>query len=303
MHASTGISGLDHILGGGFPYDRVYLVEGDPGSGKTTLGLQFLREGLRLGEKVLYVTLSETRSELAAVAESHGWTLDGMAIHELAAGEESAFKPDDQYTFFHPSEVELGETTKAVLSEVEQVNPTRVVFDSLSEMRLLAREPLRYRRQILGLKQFFVGRRCTVLLLDDRTAQPGDLQLQSNPATSSCRVWRTGSSPWSSSRPSSAPSAGAYASSSCAASNFRAASTISISPPADSPCFRGSSRRKRGRTLMGATWTPVFPSSTSCSAAGSTAGPPRCSSARRARASRRWQRRWRWPRRNAASTS
>jgi circadian clock protein KaiC len=179
MHASTGIAGLDHILGGGFPYDRVYLIEGDPGSGKTTLGLQFLREGLRREEKVLYVTLSETRSELAAVAESHGWTLDGMAIHELNGGDDGAFNPDDQYTFFHPSEVELGETTKVVLAQVERVNPTRVVFDSLSEMRLLAREPLRYRRQILGLKQFFVGRRCTVLLLDDRTSQAGDLQLQS----------------------------------------------------------------------------------------------------------------------------
>jgi circadian clock protein KaiC len=178
-HASTGIAGLDHILGGGFPYDRVYLIEGDPGSGKTTLGLQFLREGISRGEKVLYVTLSETRSELAAVASSHGWTLDGMHIHELTSGEDPAFRPDDQYTFFHPSEVELGETTKAVLAEVERVNPTRVVFDSLSEMRLLAREPLRYRRQILGLKQFFVGRHCTVLLLDDRTSHAGDLQLQS----------------------------------------------------------------------------------------------------------------------------
>jgi circadian clock protein KaiC len=179
MRASSGIAGLDHILDGGFPYDRVYLVEGDPGSGKTTLGLQFLREGVRCDEKVLYVTLSETRSELAAVAESHGWTLDGMAIHELTTSNDKAFTPDDQYTFFHPSEVELGETTKAVLAEVERVNPTRVVFDSLSEMRLLAREPLRYRRQILGLKQFFVGRRCTVLLLDDRTSHAGDLQLQS----------------------------------------------------------------------------------------------------------------------------
>lgn len=179
MRASSGIAGLDQILGGGFPYDRVYLVEGDPGSGKTTLGLQFLREGLRRDEKVLYVTLSETRSELAAVAESHGWTLDGMAIHELTSGNDKAFRPDDQYTFFHPSEVELGETTRAVLAEVERVNPTRVVFDSLSEMRLLAREPLRYRRQILGLKQFFIGRRCTVLLLDDRTSHAGDLQLQS----------------------------------------------------------------------------------------------------------------------------
>jgi circadian clock protein KaiC len=175
---SAGIAGLDHLLGGGLPSKRVYLVEGDPGSGKTTLGLQFLREGLARGEKVLYVTLSETKSELAAVAASHGWTLDGMTIHELAPSDES-FKPDDQYTFFHPSEVELSETTKAVLAEVERSNPSRVVFDSLSEMRLLAREPLRYRRQILGLKQFFVGRHCTVLLLDDRTSQQGDLQLQS----------------------------------------------------------------------------------------------------------------------------
>jgi circadian clock protein KaiC len=175
---STGIAGLDHLLGKGLPSERVYLVEGDPGSGKTTLGLQFLRAGIARGEHVLYVTLSETRTELAAVAASHGWTLDGVTIYELAPSDES-FKPDDQYTFFHPSEVELSETTKAVLSEVERTNPTRVVFDSLSEMRLLAREPLRYRRQILGLKQFFVGRNCTVLLLDDRTSQAGDLQLQS----------------------------------------------------------------------------------------------------------------------------
>src|SRR4051812_42831889 len=175
---STGIAGLDQLLGAGLPPTRVYLIDGDPGSGKTTLGLQFLREGVTRGEKVLYVTLSETRAELAAVAASHGWTLDGMSIHELSPSDES-FQPDDQYTFFHPSEVELSVTTKAVLAEVERINPSRVVFDSLSEMRLLAREPLRYRRQILGLKQFFVGRACTVLLLDDRTSQDGDLQLQS----------------------------------------------------------------------------------------------------------------------------
>src|SRR3954470_2073341 len=116
--AATGIAGLDHILGGGLPSDRVYLVEGDPGSGKTTLALQFLREGLQQGEKVLYVTLSETRAELAGVAASHGWDLEGMAIHELSAGTDGGFSPDDHYTFFHPSEVELGETTKAVLAEV-----------------------------------------------------------------------------------------------------------------------------------------------------------------------------------------
>jgi circadian clock protein KaiC len=178
--AHVGIPGLDQILGGGLPPNRLYLIEGDPGSGKTTLGLQFLREGMQRGETVLYVTLSETKSELTAVAASHGWELDGMPIHELAAaGDRTPFKPDDQYTFFHPSEVELGETTQAVLSEVERVSPRRVVFDSLSEMRLLAREPLRYRRQILGLKQFFVGRDCTVLLLDDRTSADGDLQLRS----------------------------------------------------------------------------------------------------------------------------
>jgi circadian clock protein KaiC len=128
---STGIAGLDSLLNGGLPSTHVYLVEGDPGSGKTTLGLQFLLEGVARGEKVLYVTLSETASELGAVAASHGWSLDGMAIHELAPSEQS-FKPDDQYTFFHPSEVELGETTKAVLAEVDRTNPSRVVFDSLS---------------------------------------------------------------------------------------------------------------------------------------------------------------------------
>jgi circadian clock protein KaiC len=167
------------VLTGGLPTNRMYLVEGDPGSGKTTLGLQFLREGIQRGESVLYVTLSETRSELVAVAASHGWDLDQMAIYELSAADKAGLSPDDQYTFFHPAEVELGETTKAVMAELDRVNPSRVVFDSLSEMRLLAREPLRYRRQILGLKQFFVGRNCTVLLLDDRTSQDGDLQLQS----------------------------------------------------------------------------------------------------------------------------
>ncbi|MFW7381764.1 MAG: ATPase domain-containing protein [Oligoflexus sp.] len=129
-------------------------------------------------ESGLYVTLSETKDELSAVAKSHNWSLDDIAIHELALPEEK-MTPGGHYTFFHPSEVELGGTTQSVLAEVDRVNPTRVVFDSLSEMRLLARDPLKYRRQILGLKQFFIGRNCTVLLLDDRTSPDGDLQLQS----------------------------------------------------------------------------------------------------------------------------
>jgi circadian clock protein KaiC len=175
---ATGSAGLDDVLNGGLPANRLYLVEGDPGTGKTTMALQFLLEGARRGEPVLYVTLSETKEELTAVASSHGWSLDGVSLHELVPPEES-LKTETQYTIFHPSEVELGETTRAVIEEVERIQPRRVVFDSLSEMRLLARDPLRYRRQILALKQFFAGRRSTVLLLDDRTSNDADLQVQS----------------------------------------------------------------------------------------------------------------------------
>jgi circadian clock protein KaiC len=174
----TGIEGLDNVLGGGLTANRLYLIEGDPGSGKTTLALQFLLEGARRGEAGLYVTLSETGEELRAVAESHDWSLDGVSLCELIPSEDS-LQPDEQYQMFHPSEVELSETTKAVLDQVEEIQPRRVVFDSLSEMRLLAQNPLRYRRQILALKQFFAGRKCTVLLLDDRTSDVTDLQLQS----------------------------------------------------------------------------------------------------------------------------
>jgi circadian clock protein KaiC len=166
--AATGIDGLDDVLGGGFTPHRLYVIEGVPGSGKTTLALQFLIEGARRGEPVLYVTLSESEEEIRAVAASHGWTLDGITIRELVPSEDSLL-PDEQYTMFHPSEVELGETTRTVLADVEQLKPTRVVFDSLSEFRLLAGNPLRYRRQILALKQFFNGRSCTLLLLDDVT--------------------------------------------------------------------------------------------------------------------------------------
>ena len=175
---ATGIEGLDIILEGGFPANRIYLLEGDPGTGKTTLALQFLLEGVRLGESGLYITLSETKEEMLSIAESHGWSLDGFSIYELIPSQDS-LKPESQYTIFHPSEVELNETTSAVLEEVERTKPRRVVFDSLSEMRLLAREPLRFRRQILALKQYFAGQQSTVLLLDDKVAEGRDLQVQS----------------------------------------------------------------------------------------------------------------------------
>ena len=174
---STGIEGLDALLTGGFTANRLYLVEGDPGTGKTTMAMQFLLEGQQHGEATLYVTLSETTAELRAVAVSHGWSLEGIEIFQLAASE--AASSEDQYTLYHPAEVELGETIKAVLAVVERVRPSRVVFDSLSDLKLLARDPLRFRRQILALKEFFADRDCTVLLLDDHATAPTDLQLQS----------------------------------------------------------------------------------------------------------------------------
>ena len=164
--ASIGVEGLDDILGGGLTPDRLYLVEGTPGTGKTTLSLQFLLEGARRGDAGLYITLSETAEELAAVAATHGWTLQDLSIYELV--DESGLDPDSEQTVLHPSEVELGETTREVMRRVDELKPRRVVFDSLSELRLLAHNPLRYRRQILALKQFFSSRRCTVLMLDDR---------------------------------------------------------------------------------------------------------------------------------------
>jgi circadian clock protein KaiC len=177
--AATGIEGLDHILLGGFPRNHVYLLQGDPGVGKTTLGLQFLLEGVRHGERALYLTLSETHKELIAVAKSHNWDMSGVDVYEQLVGEQSLTEEDT--TVFYPSEVELGQTVKALLTEVDRVKPSRVVLDSLSEIRLLAQSTLRYRKQILALKQFFGNRNITALFLDDRTAEINDLQLQSVP--------------------------------------------------------------------------------------------------------------------------
>src|SRR4030095_112072 len=174
----TGITGLDNILAGGFTPNRIYLVEVDPGAGKSTLSLQYLIEGRAKGEKGMYVSLSETKEELEGVAHSHGWDLDGIHCYELLPSDEN-LTPEGQSRLFHPSEVELSDTTSSILSEVERRQPTRIVFDSLSELRLLAQHPLRYRREVLALKQFFIGRKCTVLLLDDRTAADNDLQLHS----------------------------------------------------------------------------------------------------------------------------
>ncbi|HEX2099096.1 MAG TPA: ATPase domain-containing protein, partial [Candidatus Synoicihabitans sp.] len=174
----SGVVGFDDVLAGGFVPDRLYLLEGDPGSGKTTLALQFLLAGVAAGKRCLYITLCETREELLAGATSHGWSLEGIEILELLS-EEKDLSPDAHLTMYSPSEVELSETTRAVLEAVNRLNPSLVVFDSLSEMRLLAQNPLRYRRQVLALKQYFIGRHCTVLLVDDGSNDRSELQLQS----------------------------------------------------------------------------------------------------------------------------
>jgi circadian clock protein KaiC len=176
--AATGISGLDKVLCGGLPRNRLYLIDGNPGVGKTTLALQFLMEGVRRGESCLYVTLSETKAELDAVADSHGWSLAGISIMELSQIE-GALAEKSQNSLFQPAEVELTNLSKLLLERIAEIKPLRLVLDSLSEMRLLAQNPLRYRRQILALKQRFASINCTVLLLDDRSAVGPDVQVQS----------------------------------------------------------------------------------------------------------------------------
>jgi circadian clock protein KaiC len=177
---TTGNEGLDTILHGGLPVNRLYLLEGKPGSGKTTLALQFLRTGMQAGEKTLYITLSETKEELGVVVASHGWSIDDFNVFELSAMND-VFGEGREQSVLHPWEMELSETVKLIEAEVERVNPARVVFDSLSELRLLAQDTLRYRRQILGIKQFFAGRDATVILVDDMTgtAEGGNTHLHS----------------------------------------------------------------------------------------------------------------------------
>jgi len=174
---STGIADLDNVLDGGLTQHRTYLVEGAPGSGKTTIALQFLLQGAGHGERGLYITLSETAAELREVARSHGWQLNAIELFELVSGD--GLDPEGEQSILEPSEVELGETIQGVIECVDRLRPARVVFDSLSEMRLLAQNSLRYRRQILALKQYFSTRECTVLMLEDRTGDSADVQLHS----------------------------------------------------------------------------------------------------------------------------
>lgn len=175
---ASGVPGLDHILRGGYAAGRAHLVEGRPGSGKTTIGLQFLLEGARKGERCLYITLSESKRELLSVARRHGWSLDGVEIYELVPPELS-LESSQRQTLVHSSELELGETLQMALDAIEKHRPHRLVFDSLSEIRLLSQGSLRYRRQVLALKSFVLLNDITTLLLDDLTAEQDDLNLHS----------------------------------------------------------------------------------------------------------------------------
>ena len=174
----TGIEGLDDILYGGFSAGGLYSIEGDTGAGKTPLCLQFLLEGGRQEERVLLVTLSESAADLRNMARSHGWSLDGVEILELVASDRE-LSPDSHYTMFHPSEVELTETTRAIIEAAERIKPARIVLDSVGELRLLAQSSLRYRRQILALKSFFNKHNATVLMVDDPRADNEELAISS----------------------------------------------------------------------------------------------------------------------------
>jgi circadian clock protein KaiC len=173
----SGCVGLDDVLGGGFPRGYFYLLEGEPGTGKTTLALQFIEEGLRNDEKILYITLSESPEDLHYVAKEHGLRLDDVEFVELKPNDED-LKPEGQYSVFHPSEIELGDRMQAIVREVERHQPDRLVIDALSELRMLAKDPLRFRRQVIALRECTPGN-CTVLLLDDRSSRHYDIELHS----------------------------------------------------------------------------------------------------------------------------
>jgi circadian clock protein KaiC len=176
--AATGVEGLDDILGGGLSRDRLFLLEGNPGTGKTTLALSFMRSGAEAGETVLYVTLSETAEELRESAASHGWDLNGVEVFELVPPE-NLLDESQRQSLLYSSDLELGETTQLILDVVERTRPHRVVVDSLSEIRLLAQSSLRYRRQVLALKHYFARHNATVLLLDDLTTDVADKTVHS----------------------------------------------------------------------------------------------------------------------------
>lgn len=230
--AAFGLQGLDDILAGGLERDRVYLLEGAPGTGKTTAAMSFLLEGARLGEGVLYITLSETEDELRATARSHGWSLDGMDIFELVPPE-SLLDEQQQQSLLYSSDLELGETTRMIFEAVEARKPRRVVIDSLSEIRLLAQSSLRYRRQVLALKHYFAKNSATVLLLDDLTTEINDKTVHSV-AHGVIQLQELA--------PNTAPSAAGSGSSNIAADASGAATTTSPSRPAGSRSIRASSR-------------------------------------------------------------
>jgi circadian clock protein KaiC len=265
------------VLGGGLTAEQLYVIEGVPGTGKTTLALQFLLAGVERGESVLHVTLSETAQELHAIAASHGLSLDGVAIHQVLPRGDTLDAADD-YTVFHPSEVELTEATGRILEQVEARRPTRLVLDSLSEIRLLAGSALRHRRQVLAFKQYFTGRGCTVLMLDDRTSRDHDLQVQSiaHGVILLDQSIRT-----------TARSGGAWSCASSAARSSAAATTTSGSAAADSRCSRAWSRPSTARCCRPTRSRAQTSSSTVCSGAASIAERARSSSAPRAPGNRR----------------
>ncbi|MBN1237782.1 MAG: AAA family ATPase, partial [Gammaproteobacteria bacterium] len=175
---STGIPGLDQVLDGGLPEGHLYLIEGESGAGKSTVGMQFLLEGRRRGEQCLWITMSETDRELQQAAASHGWSLEGIEVLNLVVSQE-VLSSQENYSFFSPADVELNETTRAILAAVERLRPARIVFDPFSDIKHLARDTLRYRRQILALRDFFTEHGCTVLLMQEMTRDtPGDIQAE-----------------------------------------------------------------------------------------------------------------------------